>query len=364
MNDQHLEREGGKALRKYLAESEIGVRRVALRPLSKAHRPDAEFEIRLPSGDRRRLVVEFKANARRAPLENAIAQLRRYVAQRHSPDAQPLVFSPYFGRPVRKWLRDQGVWFADLAGNQFFRAPGLLVDREVVDSGPDVSESPNGIFADRSSRLLRYLFERPPIKAGVRELARVLGISPASVVKSLKVLEGIGRLDRSNGKLRLLDREDLLQEWIAFYRPRFRKQAEQRHYVHARDAEPVIAMLRSHQEVARLPGYGLSLHAGASLVEPYVQFREVHIYVSADSDRLRAELLNALDAQPPAGESNLVLISPFYKDSFLYGSRVVRGVRVVSDLQLYLDLSCFPQRGGEQAEVILERRLRPAWSGE
>jgi len=361
MNDKLLEREGGKALRKYFAESEIGVHRVAVRRRNGPHRPDAELDIRLPGGDLKRLVVEFKANARRAPLTLAIAQLRRYIAQRQFGDALLLVFSSHLGRAVRKWLRSQNVWFADLSGNQFFRAPGLLVDREVADRASDVSESPGGVFADRNSLLLRYLLERPPIKVGVRELARILGISPAAVSNSLRALEQMGRLERSD-RLRLLDREDLLEEWIAFYRPRFRKQAELRRYVHARDAEALIAMLRSHQEVARLPGYGLSLHAGATLVEPYVQFREVHLYVSADSDRLQAELLSALDAQAPAGESNLVLISPFYKDSVLYGSRVVRGVRVVSDLQLYLDLSCFPQRGREQAEVILERRLRPGWS--
>jgi predicted RecB family nuclease len=41
---------------------------------------------------------------------------------------------------------------------------------------------------------------------------------------------------------------------------------------------------------------------------------------------------------------------------------VDEGLRVVSDLQLFLDLSCFAQRGKEQADVILERRLRPAWA--
>lgn len=359
MNESELADRAKELLERYLAESGIRVRRIARGRSGRLPRPDTELRVQLPGGGHKRLVVEFKANARRAPLESALTKLRLFAG-----DAVPLIFAPHLGRPIRQWLREQGVWFADLSGNRFFKAPDLLVDKEVAERAPDLRPSAIGVFADRNSLVLRYLIERPSIRVGVRELASLLGISPAAVSNSLRALEEMGRLERSSGELRLLDREDLLEDWGAFYRPRFRKQEQARFYVHARDPEALISMLRSHRQVAQSPGYGLSLHAGASLVEPYVQFREVHAYVAEGSRKVRADMLRALGAQPAEKEANLILLSPFYKHSVLFGSRALRGVRVVSNLQLYLDLMCHPRRGPEQAEVILQRRLRPAWSRE
>jgi DNA-binding transcriptional ArsR family regulator len=361
MNDRKLEHEGQRALRRYFEESGIRLRkRRARRPRGGAL-PDAHMEIQLPSGDRRHVLVEFKANSRRAPVEAALAQLRNHIAHSASSEALPLLFSWHLGRPMREWLKSQGVWFADLSGNRFFWGPGLFVDREVAERPDEIREPSPSVFADRNSLVLRYLLPRPPIQIGIRELARKIELSPAAVSLSLRRLREMGHLERGK-EIRLLDREGLLDEWVSFYRPRFRRQVEFRHYVHARSAEVIIQKLRA-QRVAREDGYALSLHAGASLVVPFVQFREAHVYIAPAEEALRTRLLRAVGGKEASREANLVFLEPFYKSSFLFDSRMIRGVRVVSDLQLYMDLSCFPQRGIEQASVILERRLRPSWSG-
>ena len=41
-----------------------------------------------------------------------------------------------------------------------------------------------------------------------------------------------------------------------------------------------------------------------------------------------------------------------------YGSREVKNFRVVSDIQLYLDLYGYPVRGREQAEHLYDKRLK------
>jgi hypothetical protein len=359
VNTELLAREGREALRRHFEESGVRVRRIresSLDPL----RPDLEFEIQLPSGQRRRVLVEFKANARRGQIEEAIRQLRNRITHLGA-YALPLVFSWHLGRPMRAWLRDQEVWFADMSGNRFFKAPGLLIEREVAEKAAEGREPASSVFADRSSLVLRFLFPRPPQKIGVRELARKLQLSPAAVSRVIRKLQEIGYLERRGDELRLLDRESLLEEWVSFYGSRFRGQKQNRLYVRSKSAESLINLLRSHP-LAREKGWGLSLHAGAFLVAPYVQFREVHLYVEPLAQSFRRHLIQVLNAQEAAAEANLVLIDPFYKNSFLFEARVIRKVRVVSDLQLYLDLMCFPQRGKEQAEVILQRRLRPSWS--
>jgi hypothetical protein len=360
MNDEHLVLEGRKAVQRYLEESGIDVR-----PLKRGSRgvrqPDLEFEIRLPSGERRWVIAECKGNVRRRPVEEAVLQLRGFIEQMGPPDAVPLLFSWHLGRPTREWLRKQGVWFADVSGNRYFKAPGLLVDREVAQKTAEAKEPAPSVFADRGSLVLRHLLPRPPQEVGVRELARRLDLSAAAVSRILRKLLELGYLEKRANELRLLDRENLLEEWVSFYRSRFRGQKQDRLYVHARRAESLIDKLRS-QHLAKQDGWGLSLHAGAYLVAPYVKFREVHLYVSPVAGEFRSRLISGLDARRAEAEANLVLVEPFYKASFLFEARLIRGVRVVSDLQLYLDLMCFPQRGREQAEVLLERRLRPSWS--
>jgi DNA-binding transcriptional ArsR family regulator len=362
LNEKALAREGRGALQRYLEEAGIRPRWLKERHSGTVPRPDAELEVRLPGGGRERLVVEFKANARRAPLEASLAQLRNWIAHSGSSSAIPLLFSSHLGRPMREWLRSQQVWFADLAGNRFFRGPGLLIDREVAKKPAEAREPLPSIFADRNSLVLRYLLPRPSEKIGVRELARRVRLSPSAASLVLRRLREMGYLGESQGEIRLLDRESLLEEWVSFYRPRFRSQPESRLYVHARGAEAIIEMIRAHK-VARENRYGLSLHAGASLVAPFVQFREVHIYARSEEVGFRSRLVKALGAENAVAEANLVLLAPFYRGSIFFESRLIRGVRVVSDLQLYLDLSCFPQRGIEQAQVLLARRLRPGWSG-
>lgn len=361
MNDKDLKLEGRRVLRDYLAESGISAREAKVHPRKGDFSPDAEIDIQLPNGSRRHLLVEFKANPRRVPAEAALARLRGLIAQSSSSDLQPMLFSSYFGRPMREWLRNQGIWFADLSGNRFFSGPGLLIHREVAAKPAEAREQAPSIFADRNSLILRYLVPRPALAIGVRDLARHLQVSPAAVSLALRSLREMGFLRKDGSEIRLLDRESLLEEWVSFYRSRFRKQPESRYYVRVRDAEAIVKRMSS-SPVSNAGGYGLSLHAGASLVAPYVQFREVHVYVGPGHDRLRSRLVSALKAQEAQADANFVILEPFYKNSFLFGSRLIRGVRVVSDVQLYLDLSCFPQRGLEQAQVILERRLRPSWA--
>jgi hypothetical protein len=45
-----------------------------------------------------------------------------------------------------------------------------------------------------------------------------------------------------------------------------------------------------------------------------------------------------------------------------YITRIIDGLRVVSDLQLYLDLHGCPIRGLEQAEYLLDSKLKPLFA--
>jgi hypothetical protein len=60
--------------------------------------------------------------------------------------------------------------------------------------------------------------------------------------------------------------------------------------------------------------------------------------------------------------ANLVLMWPYYKHSVFYDNQEIEGLRVVSDIQLYLDLYGYPVRGREQAEHLYDKRLKRLFS--
>ena len=51
---------------------------------------------------------------------------------------------------------------------------------------------------------------------------------------------------------------------------------------------------------------------------------------------------------------NVYLIKPYYKKSIFLYKQKIKGYPVVSNLQLYLDLYHFPQRGREHADYLLK----------
>jgi len=64
-----------------------------------------------------------------------------------------------------------------------------------------------------------------------------------------------------------------------------------------------------------------------------------------------------LDLKPVPKGGNVKLVIP-YDEGVFYGSQVVDGVTVVSDVQLYVDLYNYPSRGEEAAQYLYDRILR------
>jgi hypothetical protein len=100
----------------------------------------------------------------------------------------------------------------------------------------------------------------------------------------------------------------------------------------------------------------LSVQAGASLVAPYAAFQEVHIYVG--NEKALGYFEKQLNLSKAEQGANVSLMFPYYKHSVFYDSRIVKKLRVVSDLQLYLDLHGYPIRGLEQAEHLFDTKLK------
>jgi hypothetical protein len=68
--------------------------------------------------------------------------------------------------------------------------------------------------------------------------------------------------------------------------------------------------------------------------------------------------IKELDLRSAPQGANLVLMLPYYKHSVFYDFQEIDGIRVVSDIQLYLDLYSYAVRGREQAANLFDKRLK------
>lgn len=212
-------------------------------------------------------------------------------------------------------------------------------------------------FSDAASMVLRTALSSPSRAWGIRELARLSSTSPALTALVLKRLERLGYASReATGQARLLDPTRLLWDWAAWYAI---KPLKEFRYVLEGKAAPkrILNLMEDHR--GELPGrWALTSMAGASLVAPFAEFREIHVQLPK-AEKLRQTWRRLLRLTPDA-EGPIHLIEPYYSFSGSEGIRETHRLPVVSDIQLFLDCYRYPVRGREQAEHILSR-LAQRW---
>jgi hypothetical protein len=109
--------------------------------------------------------------------------------------------------------------------------------------------------------------------------------------------------------------------------------------------------------------YGLAEYSGAWRLAPMVRYKQASLCLGESASRdVLAELMTALDAKPVETGSNLVILTTS-DDSIFFDAREAEGVRVLSPVQLYLDLVTQRGRGKEAADELFRRVLQPSFEG-
>ena len=318
--------------------------------------PAADFAATLSVGQNRITILgEIESSGRPSRIRGTIVQLRQYAA-RH-PDCLPVLVVPHLGDRGQQMCRAEGIGYIDLTGNCYLSWQGVYIDRVRDGARPGISKRASSLFSDKASLVIRSALDAPARPQQVRELSRQLGLSPAWVSEVLRRLISAGYAARV-GEGTIISRPlDLLNDWAEAYS--FTRRNDLRSFFcEAPNPQQVIARVASVPTHA-VGRYALTLHAGASLVAPYSEFHEVHIYIDPSGFREETEQAwkETLDLQPVETGGNVYLTWPYYKEGAFYGRRNVEGVWLASDIQLYVDLYNYPIRGREQAEYLMRNRL-------
>ncbi|MFN0116987.1 MAG: hypothetical protein ACKVQC_01670 [Elusimicrobiota bacterium] len=212
------------------------------------------------------------------------------------------------------------------------------------------------VFQDKASIVLRAMLRDPTRKWVARDFVQEYGVSIGLVAKVLRELRNRGFIEgKDRGRLAeavLRGRDDILKQWTSFY-----SMEKNKFVVLYSEQKDILKHLKNYFEKKseKSSTFALTLHSGANLLTG-MHVRDSNMYLYMNFTRFKENVLKlrqALNLKELKQGGNVFIFNPYYKNSVFFTHRSVQGFPVVSDLQLYLDLFHFPQRGLEQAEMLL-----------
>jgi len=321
-------------------------------PVAPGRVSDLLVEVQTPAGVRR-LVVEVKAEGLPRTLRRAGERLNADI--KSLPDAYGVVAAPYISDRGRALCQQLGIGCLDLAGNVLLAFDQVFIERAGYPNPSPERRLRRALFSPRSTRVLRVLLADPARRWYVRDLAAEARISLAQTSNLKRALLEQDLLGEERRRFWLAKPEDLLRDWAQAYT------------YEVNEVRSLYSMLRIPEVEERLAAecerrgirYGLALFSGASRVAPFARYDRAFAFV----DERPEEITAALELKPVPTGANVTLLRP-YDEGVFYGLQEVGGAKVVSDIQLYLDLKSYKGRGEEAADFLYERRIKPRWNPE
>jgi len=210
------------------------------------------------------------------------------------------------------------------------------------------------LFAKKATDIIRVLLVNYPKTWALRDLAKesCAALGYTSRVSKTLIRQRLALRASARSELKLMAPADLLTRWAAFSHF-VASTTFVEYYSNEQDIGKFLSRLkdREHGE------YALTGLAGALLVEPFVRPTNTHIYIRTRSD---AQGLAHELSLMPVEENGNVKFAIAASEGIFYGAQEIDGIRVVSDIQLYVDLYNYPARGREAADELW-KKIEKRW---
>jgi len=319
--------------------------------------PDDETLIHLEVRDGspvRRLILLPLASGEPRLVRGLLPRLRELA---RPADVWTGLVVPHMGASGSKVCRAAGVGYLDCCGNAYLRFNSVIVQISGRRNRFGARKRPRTLFNDKATIPLRILLERPGELVTTREIAERGGLSLGWVSQILQQLHVEGYVERQRGGgTRVIDPPRLVGEWLQQYA------FEHNAVFPFRMREPAgetLQLLRTLQPPL-FDRYALTLEAALAAVTGGDSPQQLHLYLPdlAQNKKRALEVWGeALDLRPAGYDADCFLVAPTYTHAAFFGMHRAEGLRVVSDLQLYLDLFHYPSAARSQAQAAVARRL-------
>jgi len=290
----------------------------------------------------------IKRQAHPKQVREAIAYLKHRTQQRDRQwQSYHVLVAPYLSVESARICQQEEVGYLDLSGNCHIAFGQTYIHVEGKPNRFKETRPLRSLFSPKTSRLLRVLLQGPLVAHKVVDLAEAADVSTGLVSKLRSRLLSREWAEQTTSGLRITKPDAILDAWAK---------------TGGWDSRTTIAdysllVTDPHEIASRIHDHlGGSRHAftqwfAAYLRHPHTPPPIVSLYVSGFPDG--AGLKSELGARRVESGGRLRLIVPNDEGVFLCGQEV-RGLPIVSDVQIYLDVLQAGLRGEEAARELRE----------
>jgi hypothetical protein len=265
---------------------------------------------------------------------------------------------PHMGASGLKVCREAGAGFIDCCGNSYLRFNQVVIQISGNRNRYSARKRPRTLFNDKATIPLRILLEKPGELMTTRNIAERGGLSLGWVSQILQQLHAEGYVERERGGgTRVVDPPRLVGDWLRQYT--FEHNAVFPFRMRGDHVDDTLQLLRTLQPPL-FERYALTLEGAVATLRGKRNPGQLHIYLpdlAQDKDGALALWSDALHLRPAGYDANCFLVAPTYTHAAFFGMHRAEGLRVVSDLQLYLDLFHYPSSARPQAQAAIAERL-------
>ncbi len=313
--------------------------------------PDFEIQVKMKDGKECTIFFEVKSIGQPRYVRMAINQLQAILSQRKN--VYGVVGAPYLTEETMIICRENNMGCIDMAGNCFLKFDNVYINIQGNPNLYSTTRPLKSLFAQKSTRALRVLLCNPKKEWSVIELAEEASISlgqTSNLKRKLLDCEFIEECE--NKKFRIRNPEVVLKKWAENYTYRRNKITN---YYSSDDVETIEKRIADYGESKRIQ-YAFTLTSGVFLVTPSLRYKRAFVYIKNNVK----DIAGSLGWKEVFSGPNITVLEP-YDEGIFYGLQNINGMKVVSDIQLYLDLQSYRERGEESAQFLLENRLKKQW---
>ncbi|MHC9540735.1 MAG: type IV toxin-antitoxin system AbiEi family antitoxin [Vulcanimicrobiota bacterium] len=310
---------------------------------------DGVVVIKLPEKEQI-LLIETRSSGEPRITREAANQL--YRSREKYPGAYGIFIAPYISSRSADVCRKEGIGFIDLAGNCYLSFDRVFINRDGKPNPFSEKRQLRSLFSTKATRIVRVLLNYPGRKWKMEHLAREAEVSIGQVFTVKEVLLDKEWVTAERDGIKVTEPALLLKNWADNYTYKRNQVSDYYTMLPLEECEQKLAFFCEDEHI----GYGVSGFSGAARLVPSVKYNRIMIYVQGD----RELLVSKFDLKKAESGANVIMMEPYDKGVF-YGSTMKDSMRIVSPVQLYLDLYSVPGRGQEAAERLFEEVIGKGW---
>jgi len=292
------------------------------------------------------LAVETKRNGQPQEVRSATLQLANSLRQ--IPGVSPrygILLAPFISAESAKLCSEAGIGYADLAGNTRLAFDRIYIETRSAENPYRERREFRSLFAARAARVVRVLLQGPLRPWKVVELAETAQVSLGWVSAVRQQLLAREWAAEKPAGIQVTKPGLVLDAWAKA--DDWAKRTDVREYSVLTGGAGALQLAGKLQEATESSSPVFTQWFAGWLRHPYTEPTVVTAYVKSFPDEaLIQEKL--LGRRVPAGQGGLRLALP-KDEGVLHLVQNVRGFKLVSDVQIYLDLQGAGLRGEDQA---------------